>query len=149
MKIEEEQNEDKTGSLCKVRIQGPYEKHRCLRCHTCTKICSQLIIDLPKDVVEKLQKGDNMWVSRDSTHDVFDLFYLYRGGIVFHEKPTENKRESYKHYLARVPGVIDFKLDRLALKIAMAKECYRRDLGVSLLAWRNLQRFCKDTGLGK
>ena len=35
-------------------------------------------------------------MSRDSTHDVFDLFYLYRGGIVFPEKPTENKRESYK-----------------------------------------------------
>lgn len=89
---------------------------------------------------EKLRVGDRVLVLRDKYLDVEDYVYLYRGGMHFHTVPGLIDKYGCKAYLASLPGFWDSgKLDRAVFKRALRRECDRREIPVSFVAWHNLQ----------
>jgi len=135
--------EGKDTSLCEVTIQEPYKKviYHLGNANVTGRSRTKRMIVLPKKFAEKLRVDDNIWVIKDNTFTHLDYVYLFRGGMAFHTKPGNCGRLSYECYISEIPGLFDSGgFDRAVFKIALARECWRRGYGVSLEAWRNLQR---------
>ena len=98
-------------------------------------------INIPKKVAGKLKVGQRMYVIQDKFYDSDDYIYLYRGGMVFNYKTVTNNKYACEQYIKNLPGLFDnFKLDRAICKLALMRECVRRDIMPSLVAWRNLRK---------
>jgi len=98
-------------------------------------------IYLPKnEVTSELKSGDKITVLRDSYFDVEDLVYLYKNGISFAQSVPSSDEYTCRLYVKNIQGLWDHgKLDRIAFKFALIKECRRCGKTPSLIAWRNLQ----------
>ena len=137
---------DRLDNRCEVKIQEPHTKRT--YCLGDAKVSDMTLlrrnIVLPKSVSEKLKVGDNIRVIKDSYHDLCDYVYLCDNGVVLVQKPRHDTKQSYKDYLLQIPGLLNWNIDKIALCFALIQECHRRNLGVSLLSWRNLQKVCQD-----
>jgi hypothetical protein len=102
-------------------------------------------IELPISAAEKLKVGKNIFVLENKISE--DYVYLYRDGVCFKVKPASDDKYSCKCYIKNLPGVFDSKLDKAVLKVLLLCECKCRDIRVSLIAWRNLQRLFLHKGL--
>ena len=98
-------------------------------------------IYLPKNgTTDELVPGDKITVLRDSYFEIEDLVYLYKNGMCFAQPVPSTDEFTCKTYVKNIQGLLsDGKLDRIAFKIALIKECRRRGKTPSLIAWRNLQ----------
>ena len=136
--------EDNGAGKYEMTIKGTrYETYRSA-CAGRGKRRPEWNIFLPGSVAENLSVGDTIRVIKDGYNDLFDYIYLCNDKIVFAQKPV-NTKQGYKDYIAQLPGFLpNGDIDRVVLRFALMRECRRRNLGVSLLSWRNLQRICKD-----
>ncbi|MBO7645239.1 MAG: hypothetical protein J6S57_02975 [Alphaproteobacteria bacterium] len=101
------------------------------------------IIDLPRKVGDTMKIGDKVCVCQNK--DSEDFAYIYRDGIYMLKWPVSCDKYSCKCFIKNLPGVFDgFKLDRATFKIAIARDCLKRDFFPTLIAWRNLRKMCLD-----
>ena len=137
---------DRQDTRCDIKIQEPRTRYTCRLgdVEMSGNVLSKREIVLPKYIAENLGAGDNVRVIKDAYHDLGDYAYLCNNGIVFVQKPRDDTKQSYRDYFLRIPGLLNGKIDRIALYFALIQECHRRNLDTSLLAWRNLQKICQD-----
>lgn len=104
-------------------------------------------INLPAKAEPKLQVGQKIVALQDKHYGVEDYVYLYNGGVSFNMKPASYDKYSCKCYIENLPNLFkDGKLDRMRFKMVMVRECVRRGLVPSVVAWRNLRNvFLWDT----
>ncbi len=93
--------------------------------------------------INNLKIGGKFNVISDKMLGMDDRVYMFRGGYCLPVGPVGYDKFSCKCYLEDLPGLFDsFKLDRIAFKVAIARECFRHDCLPSLVAWRNLRKVC-------
>ena len=104
------------------------------------KLSVSRTIDLPAKAVTKLQVGKKIVALQDKHFGIEDYVYLYNGEISFNAKPASYDKYSCKCYIENLPNLFkDGKLDRMTFKIVIMRECLRRGLVPSVVAWRNLR----------
>ncbi|MCQ2572133.1 MAG: hypothetical protein MJ165_04040 [Alphaproteobacteria bacterium] len=97
-------------------------------------------IDLPAKAESNLKVGQKIVALQDKYFGIADYVYLYHGGMSFNMKPASYDKYSCKCYIENLPNLFkDGKLDRMRFKMVMVRECLRRGLVPSVVAWRNLR----------
>ena len=87
-----------------------------------------------------LKVGRNLISFEDKSLGIKDCAYLYHGNLFLNLIIAVNDKASCKSYIEEIPGLCDeHKLDRFIFKIMLIRECKKRNIGLSLSAWRNLQ----------
>lgn len=126
---------------CSVVI-GKQSK-RCFKLGDATvkgKMSVSKTIDLPAKAESNLKVGQKIVALQDKHYGVEDYVYLYNGGVSFNMNPASYDKYSCKCYIENLPNLFkDGKLDRMRFKMVMVRECLRRGLVPSVVAWRNLR----------
>ena len=102
-------------------------------------------IDLPRKAGNTLKIGSKVHACQNKNQYNEDYVYIYRGGMHMPDWPLSCDKYSCECFIDNLPGLFDsFKLDRIAFKIAIARDCLRRGFYPGLVAWRNLRKMCLD-----
>lgn len=102
-------------------------------------------IVLPNKASDKLKIGNKIRICQSKDFDPEDYAYLYHGEMYMPKMPISYDKYSCESFIKNLPGIFDsFKLDRAIFKIAIARDCWQRNVYPTLVAWRNLRKMCLD-----